>query len=100
MDALLTAQQVADSLKVQARTVHRLVREGKIACVQLSPRERRFLPEQIEAFVRSRIIPTPKPIDKSTPPRVLSPPKIQKGGDEVIEGSTRALLRKEMRSWQ
>jgi hypothetical protein len=45
---LIEPQKVAGILKISIKTVHKLVREGKLSCVQVTARERRFCP----AFVR------------------------------------------------
>ena len=42
MELLLDSRDVAAVLKVSPKTVHKLVREGKLPCVQVTARERRF----------------------------------------------------------
>jgi len=42
MVLLLDSRDVAAVLKVSPKTVHKLVREGKLPCVQVTTRERRF----------------------------------------------------------
>jgi hypothetical protein len=98
MDALLTIEAVAGILGLTPRRVHGLVRERKLACVQISPRDRRFLPEQLEAYIRSRILEPPKPVDRPRAGRVAFPPR---GGDKskLSGDSVRAQLLEEMRSW-
>lgn len=99
MEPLLTPEQVADLLGVRVKTLHRFVREGKIACVQVSARDRKFTEEQIKQFVRSRTIEPPKSIDNSEADRIPFRPKPFKGGEELSGGSVRAQLMEEMRSW-
>ena len=43
---LLTAVTVAAILGVSPKTIHKLVRESKLACVQVTQRERRVVREQ------------------------------------------------------
>ena len=93
---LLTAVAVASILGISPKTVHKLVREGKLACVQVTARERRFTHEQVEQYVLNQT--TSVRVDKKAPRPVSSPPK---KGDAKSSGDTvRAQLRKEMRSWQ
>jgi excisionase family DNA binding protein len=92
---LMTADAVAKYLGVKVKTVHQLVREGRLSCVQLTARDRRFTREQVEEFVTRRTVTVPNPVDKS----VSKPlPSTQKGGAKSL-GFNRARLRKEMRSW-
>ncbi len=39
---LLSAKDVADILGISAKMVNKLVREGKLGCVQITAKERRF----------------------------------------------------------
>jgi excisionase family DNA binding protein len=97
---LLTAKDVAEILGIAVKTVHKLVREAKLGCVQVTSKGRRFTEEQINHYL-SRCSVEPK-IDKIEPRPVLSPPK--KGGDntESRQEKTKdswASLRKEMSRW-
>lgn len=56
---LLTTTEVANILGISAKTVHKLVREGKLGCVQITTKERRFTEGQIRAYIEA----------KSQPPR-------------------------------
>ncbi len=47
---LLTAMAVAPILGISPKTVHKLVRERKLACVQVTSRDRRFTNEQIQGM--------------------------------------------------
>ena len=78
IDRLKTAAAVASILGVSPKTVHKLVREGKLACVQVTSRERRFTDEQVQDFIRSHSI--PGRVDKKPLGRVSSP--VRKGGAE------------------
>ncbi|MEW6352217.1 MAG: helix-turn-helix domain-containing protein [Thermodesulfobacteriota bacterium] len=96
---LLSPSDVARTLALSERAVHKLVREGRLQCYQVTPRQRRFSPAQIEAFLDSRKTALPKPVDTSTARRLPSPRKPQQGREES-QGETAAALRKEMRQWQ
>ncbi len=91
---LLEPNEVAEILGISLKTVHKLVREKKLGCVQVTARERRFTPEQIQQYIESRS--TDMRVDKKAPPTVLSRPK--KGGAKSI-GVSGTDLKKEMRSW-
>ncbi len=90
---LLTAQEVAKILGISRKTVHRLVREGKLPCVQVTARERRFTPEQVQEYIESQS--TGKRVDKRDPRPVSSRPK--KGGTKS-PGDIGTDLVKEIRS--
>ena len=94
LSALLKTSDVAVILRVSAKTVNKLVREKKLACVQVTPRDRRFTHEQIQEYIQSQS--TSVRVDKNKPRPVKSPPK--KGGTKSI-GVSGTDLRKEMRSW-
>jgi excisionase family DNA binding protein len=94
IERLLTVETVASILVVARKAVHRLVREGKMACVQVTARERRFTHEQVQDYIRSRS--TSVRVDKNAAPTVSSRPK--KGGAKST-GVSGTDLRKEMRSW-
>ena len=81
-------------LGISPKTVHKLVREGKLPCVQVTTRERRFTPEQVQQYIESQSIGVH--VDKMDPRPVSSRPK--KGGAKSI-GVSGTDLRKEMRSW-
>jgi excisionase family DNA binding protein len=96
-ESLLTIEQVSERLHLSIRTIHGLCREGKLGYVQVRARERLFLPEQVDDFIKSCTIEPPKPIDRNTTQRL---PSLQKGGDSRGCGDSAKALRKEMRSWQ
>ena len=90
---LLTAVTVATILGVSPKTIHKLVREKKLACVQVTSRDRRFTPEQVQDYIRSQS--TEVRVDKREPRTVQSPPK--KGGAKS-SGVSGTGLAKEIRS--
>jgi excisionase family DNA binding protein len=92
---LLTAEDVAAILGISVKTVHKLVREKKLACVQVTSRDRRFTREQIQEYIQSQS--TSVRVDKKPAPAVSSHPK--KGGTKSV-GCSRTDLREEMRSWR
>ena len=94
---LLTKEQAAELLGIRVRTVHQLVRDGKLGCVQLSPKDRKFTEAQIQEFIDSRTIPIPKPVDRKSHGRLPSP---RKGGNNRNVGDSAKALREEMRSWR
>ena len=51
---LLDAEDVARILKRSVKTVHKRVREGKLGCVQGSPKDRRFTREQVQAYIEAQ----------------------------------------------
>ena len=92
---LMTVDDVAASLQVKAKTVHQLVRDGKLGCVQVTPRQRRFTEDQVQAFLARRTMEPPRTVD--APSRTLLPSpqrelKPQRGD--------RAQIREEMRQWR
>jgi excisionase family DNA binding protein len=95
---LLSPKDVAEILRISVKTVHKLVRDGKHGCVQVTSKERRFTEEQIRAYIESQSNePKVVRVDKKTALRVTSQPK--KGGQESF-GVSKVDLRKEMRLWQ
>ncbi len=76
LQPLLKARDVAERLLVSEKTVHKLVREGRLACVQVTARDRRFTHEQVQEYIRSHS--TEVRVDKKEPRPVSSYPK--KGG--------------------
>jgi excisionase family DNA binding protein len=91
---LCRASEVAQILGISIKIVHKLVREGKLPCVQVTARERRFTTEQVQQYIQSQS--TGLRVDKKAAPAVSSRPK--KGGEKSI-GVSGTDLRKEMRSW-
>lgn len=96
LPSLYTAEDVAATLGISVKTVHKLVREGKLECVQVTSRERRFTPEQVQEFIHSKTI--SKRVDRKAALPVSSRPR--KGGENSSRVFDRADLLKEMRSWQ
>ena len=92
--SLLTAKRVGVILGISLKTVHKLARERKLACVQVTSRDRRFTPEQVQDYIRSQS--TEVRVDRRAVPAVTSRPR--KGGAKST-GVSGTDLRKEMRSW-
>jgi excisionase family DNA binding protein len=53
---LMTAWDVARFLGIGRSTVHQLVKEGRLACVQVTKRTRRFPREMVEEFIKSETV--------------------------------------------
>lgn len=92
-ESLLTAKDVAARFMVSVKTVHKLVREGRLSCVQVTSRERRFTEEQIQEFIQSQT--KSIRVDKK-PQRALSSPT-KKGGVKSSGVNSRQALLQEMR---
>ncbi|MGO9121119.1 MAG: helix-turn-helix domain-containing protein [Desulfomonilaceae bacterium] len=95
MPQLMDAKDVALILKIAPKTVHKLVRRGKLGCVQITEKDRRFTREQVQAYIDSQSVDVR--IDKnSVKPLRLPPPK---GGEKSL-GVSRTSLLEEMSQWQ
>ena len=88
----LTVEDVAEQLHVKPTAVHQYVRDGRLSCLQISPRERRFLPEHLDEFIdattRQARTPTQLPVDERRKKRLPSPRKSRKmveGGANLVE---------------
>jgi hypothetical protein len=97
---LLDAEDVARILKSSVKTVHKRVREGKLACVQASAKDRKFTREQVQDFIETQS--TGVRVDKKAPKPLPSAPK--KGGDNTESRREKtkdswASLKKEMSRW-
>ena len=99
MENILTTEQVAEYLGVRKSDIHRYVRQGKLDCVQLSFKKRRFTESQLNEFIQRQSTSKPKPIDSSRRVRLTSHPRNKEGGEKSTGASARA-IRKEIRSWQ
>jgi excisionase family DNA binding protein len=95
LDILLWPDDVATILGIALRTVHKLVRDGKLGCVEATDKGRRFTKEHVLAYIESRSV-EPKIDKKRTGPVKSAPPK----GGEKSFGFSRTSLREEMRSWR
>ncbi len=93
--SLLSVKDVAEILGISVKTVNKLVREGKLGCVQVTAKERRFTEEQVQAYIeaQTKVI----RVDKERGRSVSSEPK--KGGEKSLGFSRRSLI-EEMRQWQ
>jgi excisionase family DNA binding protein len=93
IERLLSRKDVAEILGISVKTVHKLVRDGKLGCVQVTAKERRFTEEQVQEYVEEQTV--SRPVDKKGPKALELP---RKGGDWTI-GVSGTDLMKEMRSW-
>ena len=94
---LKSPDEVALILQITAKSVHKLVREGKLSCVQVTARKRCFTDEQVQEYIRSRTIPTR--VDKKPRGPVSSRPR--RGGEAGKSvGVSGKGLREEMRRWR
>ena len=91
---LLSAKDVADILGISAKMVNKLVREGKLGCVQITAKERRFTEDQIRRYIESRTI--ERPVDRKSPEPVDF---TRKGGKKSLRFA-RTALKQEMQSWR
>ncbi len=53
---LMTAWEVSRILDIGESTVHQLVKEGRLGCVQITKRNRRFTMELVEEFIKSATV--------------------------------------------
>jgi excisionase family DNA binding protein len=95
---LLYSRDVAQVLGISVKTVHKLVRDGKLGCVQVTTKDRRFTKEQVQHYIESCTTKAPAKIDREPSVRVRSQPP--KGGEKSSRVFDRANLLKEIRSWQ
>jgi excisionase family DNA binding protein len=93
LQCLVRPGTLASILGISVKMLHKLVREGKLSCVQVTTRERRFTPEQVHQYIESQS--TGIRVDKKAAPTVSSRPK--KGGTKS-PGDIGTDLVKEIRS--
>ena len=91
---LLSAKDIAEILGISVKTVNKLVREGKLGCVQVTAKERRFTERQVEGFIESGTI--ERPVDRRRTKPLDFP---RKGGKKSL-GFARTALKQEMQSWR
>jgi hypothetical protein len=94
LDKLLTANDVAAYLAKPVKAVHQLVREGKLSCIQLSAKDRRFTEEHVKDYLDNQTKAVPNRIDTKAPKPLPYRPK--RGAKSVEDFGTD--LVKEMRS--
>ena len=106
LNDVLTAEEVADYLKVPVKDIHLFCRQGRLRYCQITPRKRRFTREMVLDFVKSNIggnIPVIKTVpDESETVRPRRIASTRKGGITKKSDSgtsVRAQLIQEMRSW-
>ena len=95
---LLYPRDVAQLLGISVKTVHKLVRDGKLGCVQVTTKDRRFTQEQVQHYIESCTTNAPAKIDRESSVRVRSQPP--KGGEKSSRVFDRANLLKEIRLCQ
>jgi len=95
---LLYPRDVAQLLGISVKTIHKLVRDGKLGCVQVTTKDRRFTQEQVQHYIESCTTNAPAKIDREPSVRVRSQPP--KGGEKSSRVFDRANLLKEIRSCQ
>ena len=94
---LLRPKEVADKLGISPRTVHKLVRDRKLDCVQVNERDRRFTIEQVKEYIARMTITAPNRLDRKISEKLRwSQPK---GGERSVKVSRTSLL-EEMSRWQ
>lgn len=95
---LLQPVEVAEILGISPETVHELVRQGSLNCVQITPKIRRFKKEHVEEFINAHLSKTfvPHPPGDSWIPDIETCPSdipVKYPGDELVG------IRKEMKQW-
>jgi excisionase family DNA binding protein len=86
---LLKTMDVAEILGISAKTVNKSAREGKLGCVQVTSKDRRFTEEQVRAYIDAQSRrPEEVRIDMPRTRRVSSEPK--KGGERSFGGNRSA----------
>ena len=54
LSPLYTPGEVADKLRIKVSAVHRLVRNGKLGSIEVSPKHRRFTQKHIDMFLAAQ----------------------------------------------
>lgn len=100
MNTLLTTEEVAAYLKIDIREVNFLCRQGRLQCIQISPRKRRFSSDMLDDFVAKNTLSTDSPVTVDTE-NYRRLPSNRKGGSKKSGSgvSVRTQLLEEMRSW-
>ena len=98
---LLTPEQAAQRLQISVRSLHRLVREKRIECLDYGQKNRRFTEEMLlNPSPRKRICPRePGKVDFQGSRHLCSSTK-KGGGNSRPLGTDFRALREEMDSWQ
>jgi excisionase family DNA binding protein len=95
LQRLLGAKDVGEILGISVKTVNKLVRAGKLGCVQVMTKERRFTEGQVRTYIEAQA--KEVRVDTRTRDRVKS--AAPKGGEKSLGFSRRSLI-EEMRQWQ
>lgn len=72
-EQLLWPYEVATILGIGRSTVHQLVKEGRLGCIQITKRNRRFTMELVEEFIKSATVlgDTSEDVDFLKAPRIV-----------------------------
>jgi excisionase family DNA binding protein len=97
---LLTPEQVGEILGLRVKKVHELVREGSLACIQITARDRKFSEEQIKAFIDSRTVTPPKIVDRKSPSKLPFPRKGGTQGKSTGVALSKRQMKEEMALWR
>lgn len=89
----MNVNEVAEALGVRPAMIHKLVRENRISCIEVTPRNRRFVRADITEYLASRRRTLPKKVDSAPRPQVISTPKTHTAEE------TRAQIKEDLRSW-
>jgi hypothetical protein len=92
---LLDVSDVAGILGLKPKTVHELVRLGKLACVQVTARNRKFRRSHIADFIALQTKNLPKPVDNIRPKEL----GLNDRGMKSLGRPSRAELKGEMARW-
>lgn len=104
MDDLLTPQEVSEKLKISVAKVHQLCRQGKLTCVQVNKRVRRFTAKHLEEFIQAQTVGPchNKRVSVARRTRDVVPSPVDKRGETDASPGTDDVdpqsLRKEIRS--
>lgn len=90
---LLTTEDVSKRLGVPIPDVRRFVRNRELACIQLSPRRRRFTEEQLADFLQRKTV---EIVEKKSAVKVYAGPRKSRGnkGNNSMEIDHVAEVRK------
>jgi excisionase family DNA binding protein len=98
---LLTADEAAEKLRIEKRTLLKWARENKIESVKLSRKVVLFTADAIDEFVQSRSKKIEPAImnHRGAGRKMASPAPTKKGGDRGTSGESWQDLKKEVLSW-
>jgi excisionase family DNA binding protein len=93
---LYTPEETAQALRIAVKAVHWLCRQGKLDFVKINGKERRFTPEQVQAYVDAQTVSKSVIDKKPTKPLPYAP---KKGGAKSDKGLVKAQLHEEIKQW-